>query len=267
VYREILAKWLRDALAIARRDSANLPAIQIQKLAYGRIDSIASRKNFRGIVIAAPHGSFDWYTSELVEELSYRTSLPAVVTRGFTPNECGGWRINVNRPTERRYPTDTVERSTDRAKDVYNQFKKSVFAAAHGPLDLYIDMHQNGTEENIEVAVLGITRAQAKAIKTAYRAIRDRVLGDEPEVARVNLIIEPLDQVAIGAWAAKDHGILRLANSSLHFELPSHRVFFRERARRAYTKILAELIDRITTLVPASVERKNAARPSTAAPN
>jgi hypothetical protein len=160
-----------------------------------------------------------------------------------------------------------VERSTDRAKDVYNQFKKSVFAAAHGPLDLYIDMHQNGTEENIEVAVLGITRAQAKAIKTAYRAIRDRVLGDEPEVARVNLIIEPLDQVAIGAWAAKDHGILRLANSSLHFELPSHRVFFRERARRAYTKILAELIDRITTLVPASVERKNAARPSTAAPN
>jgi len=64
------------------------------------------------------NGSFDWYTVELVEEMSYRTVLPAVVTRGFTPTECGGWGIDVNRPTKRRYPTDTVERVTDRAREV-----------------------------------------------------------------------------------------------------------------------------------------------------
>jgi hypothetical protein len=58
-------------------------------------------------------------------------------------------------------------------------------------------------------------------------------------------VIEPVDQVAIGAWAAKDHGILKVAPRSLHFEMPSHRVFYRQNARRAYRKILAELILRI----------------------
>jgi hypothetical protein len=137
---------------------------------------------------------------------------------------------------------------TDRAREVYERFTESVFEAARGPLDLYIDMHQNSSEGNIDVATLGITREQAKVIKTSYQEIRDRVLREEPEVTKVNLIIEPLDQVAIGAWAAKDHGILRLAKSSLHFELPAQHLFYRESARRAYTTILAELIHSITTM-------------------
>jgi hypothetical protein len=245
VYREIIAKWVIEASTVARRISVQMPEIQVKQLPYGRIDLIPSRNNSRGIVIGAPHGSFDWHTSELVEELSYRTSLASVVTRGFTPTECGGWRINVNRPTERRYPTDTVERATDRAREVYQHFTESVFEAARGPLDLYIDMHQNSSENNIDVATLGITREQARAIKSKYQEIRDRLLRNEPEVAKVNLVIEPLDQVSIGAWAAKDHGILRLSKSSLHFELPAQHVFYKEHARSVYTKILAELIDSI----------------------
>ena len=208
------------------------------------------------MVIAAPHGSFDWYTAELVEELSDRTSLPAVITRGFTPTECGGWRINVNRPTERRYPTDTIERKTERAEEVYRRFKEVVLRAAAGRLDTYIEMHQNGSEANIDVATLGIARDEALDIKTAYREIRDRVLRGVPDVVKVNLVIEPVDQVAIGAWAAKDDGMLRLSKSSLHFELPAQRLFYRDRARRAYTKILSELIDRIVRSRLGLVEAK-----------
>jgi hypothetical protein len=244
-YREILAEWVIEASAISRGISARLAEIEVQRAPYGRIDSIAGSAKVQGVVIAAPHGSFDWYTGELVEELAHRTLLPAVVTRGFTPTECDGWRINVNRPTERRYPMDTIERRTDRATEVYRDFRNIVFKKARGPLNLYIDIHQNGTEMDIEVATRGITRAQAAAIKTAYQEIRDRVLAEAPGVAKVNFVIEPLDQVAIGAWAAKDHGILALAKRSLHIELPAQQVFYGRLARRAYAKIFAELIMRI----------------------
>jgi hypothetical protein len=242
IYRQIIAQWVLRASVVAQQTKGQAYG-ETKISTYGRIDVIPSRKNIRGSVIGAPHGSFDWYTRELVEELSYRTALAGVVTRGFTPTECGGWRIDVNRPTERRYPTDTLERTTERAKEVYRQFTESVLAASGGPLERYIDIHQNSSEPAIEVATLGITRDHAARIKRAYTAIRSRVLRDLPEVAKVDLMIEPVDQVSIGAWAAKDHGILGLAKSSLHFELPSQYVFHGNSPRRAYTKILAELID------------------------
>jgi len=177
--------------------------------------------------------------------MSYRTGLPAVIARGFTPTECGGWRIDVNRPSERRYPADTVERVTHRAREVFQKYSQTVLKAADGALDLYIEMHQNGTQENIEVATLGIPRDEARRIKRAYADIRDRVLLEEKAVPKINLLIEPVDSVEIGAWAAKDRGMLRRAKASLHFELPSQRMFYRERSQRAYTKILIELVDRI----------------------
>jgi hypothetical protein len=245
VYQNILAAWVSEARSISMDDRVRRQEIDLAPMPLGRIDSIPARDDRRGIVIGAPHGSFDWYTGELVEELSYRTALPAVIARGFTPTECGGWRINVNRPSERRYPTDTIERRTERAEEVYRRYKAAVFKAARGPLDLYIDMHQNSEVDDIDVATVGITKPQAQAIKTGYRQIRDRVLREFPDVAKANLVIEPVDQVAIGAWAAKDHGILKVAQRSLHFEMPSHRVFYRQNARRAYRKIFAELILRI----------------------
>lgn len=246
-YRNILAAWVSEAKSISTDNRAGLSEIDVAPMPLGRIDAIAARDDRRGIVIGAPHGSFDWYTGELVEKLSYRTSLPAVITRGFTPTECGGWRIDVNRPTERRYPTDTIERKTERAREIYQLYLATVFRVARGPLDLYIDIHQNSDVDDIDVATVGISREEAQAIKFAYKRIRDMVLQDFPGVAKVKLVIEPVDQVTIGAWAAKDHGILRLAKRSLHFELPSHRVFSRDTARRAYRKILAELILQIVS--------------------
>jgi len=119
---------------------------------------------------------------------------------------------------------------------------------ARGPLDLYIEMHQNGSEPHIEVETQGISKREALTVKNAFREIQDQVLLTAPEVAKVDLVIEPVDQVAIGAWAAKERGLLRLARQSYHFELPSQRIFYREKTRRAYFEIITKLVERIAQL-------------------
>jgi len=125
---------------------------------------------------------------------------------------------------------------------VYHQFTARIVEASGGPLERYIEVHQNSSEPNIEVDFRNF-QYRAAQIKRAYTEIHERVLRDLPQFPKVDLRIEPVDQVAIGAWATKDHGILQLAKSSLHFELPAQFVFHGNSSRREYTKILAELID------------------------
>jgi hypothetical protein len=234
--------------------SKRLPVTQpfetvVRSTDYGRIESVPSRKRRNGIVIGAPHGTFDEHTAELVNEVSYRTGFAAVIARGFTPTECAGWRINVNRPTERLYPSDSLEIHSKRAQDVYQMFKQSVLEASRGDLNLYIDIHQNGRQRNIEVATLGISKAEAQVIKKTYREVRDRVLKSTPEVTSVDLVIEPIDNIEIGAWAAKAQGILGLAQKSLHFEFPLYNTLESSKARESYTEIVAVLLDRTAPLL------------------
>jgi len=62
-------------------------------------------------------------------------------------------RINVNRRRATLW-RDGSERETDRAKVVYQRFVETVAQAAHAPLRLYVDFHQNSSEGNIDVATL-----------------------------------------------------------------------------------------------------------------
>ncbi|MGH7854501.1 MAG: hypothetical protein ACREP3_13740 [Candidatus Binatia bacterium] len=250
VYTEILKEWAAHTLATVMENSSEVPEIDVKLMPYGRMEWIRSRKNIPSVVIGAPHGSFDRHTAELVQDLSYRTSFAAVIAKGFTPTECGGWRINVNRPTEKNYPSrgPEEERGTDRAVRTYERFRETVLRAAAGPLDLYIDIHQNSHDNNLDVATLGISRAEAEAIKKAYVEIRQQILRAYDNLPKVNLAIEPIDKVTFRARVAKEQGILRLAKRSLHFELPAHRVLYNPHARRVYTAILAKLVDRIAAM-------------------
>jgi hypothetical protein len=216
---------------------------------YGRIESIPSRNNQKGIVLGAPHGTFDEHTAEVVKEVSYRTGLAAVIATGFTPTECGGWRINVNRPSERRYPSGDIEIESKRSQEVYHNFKDAVLEASQNDLSLYVDIHQNGRQENIEVATVGVSKQEAQLIKKAYLAVRDRVLRFTPGVASVDLLIEPLDVIEIGAWAAKAEGILKVAKKSLHFELPLQSTLESSKARKAYTDILTAVLRQTTQIL------------------
>lgn len=242
VYIKILTTWVSEALSISLRNPSRLPEIRADFLPLGRIDSFPSRSNARGVVIAAPHGSFDRHTGEVVQALSYRTGFAAVITRGFTPTEAGGWRINVNRPTERRYPEHETERGTERSQNVYRRFTEAVIRAAGGPVELYFDIHQSSSQDHIDVATVGISVAEARAIKSVFDEIRDRVLAHQVNLPRVELLIEPLDKVMFTALGAKRRGILRWARRGLHIELPAHRILYSSRLRRTYTAILADLI-------------------------
>jgi hypothetical protein len=94
----------------------------------------APNEAMKGVIIGAPHGSFDEHTGEMVEQVSYRTGLAAVIAKGFTPTECGGWRINVNRPTESRYPSGEIEIDFERAQKTYHSFKAAVLSASQNDL-------------------------------------------------------------------------------------------------------------------------------------
>jgi hypothetical protein len=244
-YTRILSSWISEIFELVEDNPARLPQVTVKSMEYGRIESLPSSKHQKGIVIGAPHGTFDEHTAELVNEVSYRTGLAAVIARGFTPTECAGWRINVNRPTERLYPSDSIEIRSKRAQEVYRTFRQTVLKASHDNLHLYIDIHQNGRQRNIEVATVGISKEEARFIKQTYRELRDRVLKSTPGVTPVDLMIEPIDGIEIGAWAAKAQGILGLAQKALHFEFPLYGTLDSSKTRDAYKDILTLLLTRV----------------------
>jgi hypothetical protein len=248
-YERVLSKWISAAVTLARAPLPSIPHVEVKVMEHGRIEFIPSANQLKGIVIAAPHGTFDEYTAELVRRISHRTGMAGVVASGFTPTETSGWRINVNRPSERHYPGGGIEIGSARSKAVYEVFRETVLKASRGGLKLHVDVHQNGTQRDIEVATVGLSADEARTIKKIYRDARDSVLGGASDVTAVDLRIEPIDEIEIGAWAAKAGGILGIAKRSLHFELPLYETLGTAAARDAYARILVRLLTGASALL------------------
>jgi len=87
VYREVLSLWVTHALPAIMENFSGLPHMAVRVLEQGRIETIPSRQHRCGVVIAAPHGTFDEYTAEVVKQISFRTGISAVIAKGFTPTE------------------------------------------------------------------------------------------------------------------------------------------------------------------------------------
>ncbi|HVO92731.1 MAG TPA: hypothetical protein VMT22_07815 [Terriglobales bacterium] len=96
---------------------------------------------------------------------------------------------------------------------------------------------------------MGISKQAAHFIKKTFVTLRDAALAERPDIAPIDFAIEPIDELEVGAWAAKTNGILTLARHSFHFELPSHGVMNSARQRNFYTPILADLIVEIARRV------------------
>jgi len=254
LYAEILSRWAVRAIEILRENSLRLPQIKVQRMDLGRLEMVEPRNRLPGVVIAAPHGSYDEYTAEVVKRVSHRARLAAIIAKGFTPTEAEGWRINVNRPTEKTPYSEGFEPHSRRAARVYHAFKEIVFEACNRDLRLYIDIHQYSTDTKIQIATVGIPVAQARIVKMLYYEIRDRILAKEPNIPAVDLVIEPLDVVEIGAWAAKLEGILSLAKKSLHIEIPGHIAFATPEARAIYTQLLAALFQEVAPFLLSRAE-------------
>jgi hypothetical protein len=222
--------------------AAKRPVSSFEIGRLGQFEYSEPEPNMGGVVIGAPHGTYDEFTAELVKEVGARTGLATVIARGFTPTETGSWRINVNRPSEKNYLAPEFEVNSSRARKIYLAFKEIVLKAAGGDLRLYFDVHQYGVDSMIQIATVGIDSRQALGIKRAYQRIRDRLFVEHAGIDRVELLIEPVDKIEIGAWPAKYRGILSVARKSLHIELPLHTALRGKENRNFYTRVMAELI-------------------------
>ena len=214
---------------------------------------VAVRSGRPGFVVAAPHGTSDVNTDEIVADLARRSGFAMVVATGFalepdTP-ERAGRRYQVNRPLEGvpgRPPSE--EARTEAAQRVYDTYEARVREVAQGPLQLYVEIHGNNHGDaagRIEIATVGVDRELALRVRALAELIRDAHLRGYTGAPRLAILVEPADTLRYNASGAKRDGMLRLPARALHIELPRAA---RSEWRTLYTAILAELLTEAVTL-------------------
>ncbi len=218
------------------------PVIAQERLAHelGEFESLPSST---GVLIAAPHGTFDTNTAPLAVAAARRRGAGYVVARRFTVN---GTRINVNRPTEGANLACAREPHTARAKEVYGLYTRIVSTAAMGrPLRLYVEIHGNSdsrTAQLIEIATTGISRSQAQSVSEGFPAMLVRAREQMPAYPEIALRIEPLDRLVFVAACVKSIGIAGtdLVPRAAHIELP--RSLRAKESQQATALLIAEIV-------------------------
>ena len=175
-----------------------------------------------GVVIAAPHGTYDINTPLIAISTAAQLHAGYIVFRGAAP----GLRINVNRPTEGAGRTCANEPLTERARSTYETYVRLVrVAAGTARLPLYVEIHGNAeprTAPDIEVAAKGMGANDARALKEAYPLLLAAVRRRSPSFPALDLRIEPAEQLFFTATCTKTLGIFstEMIERALHFELP-----------------------------------------------
>jgi hypothetical protein len=176
-----------------------------------------------GILVTAPHGTFDRNTDAIAVQAAARLKAGYVVARGFH----AGARINVNRPTEGSGLPCGQERATERAREVYLEYERLVLLASGGaPLRVYAEVHGNSRAETsgqVEIATKGVSEKEAAEVKTAYAGILSMVRTQWPSYPVLHLLIEPVDRLYWTASCAKRIGTMAQESiaRALHFEFPA----------------------------------------------
>lgn len=173
-----------------------------------------------GLLVAAPHGTYDANTAPIAIGAARDLGAGYLAAWRFsTPDKV---RLNVNRPTEGALLSCSQEPQTERAKEVYEIYSGLAAKAAPGGMRLYVEIHGNSnpnTAQNLEVATVGLTAAQAQSVKAAYPALLAQVRGKAGDFPELALLIEPLDRIYWGAACAKRFGVLG-KQRGVHFEFP-----------------------------------------------
>jgi len=191
---------------------------ELVRHALGEFQYVAAT---HGVLIAAPHGTSDVNTAPIATDAARLAGAGYVVTSRFFVDKV---RLNVNRPTEGAFLPCAQEARTERAKSVYDAYTGILEKAAGGnPLRLYVEVHGNSnpkTEQNIEVATVGFTAAEVRAVKDGYAAILARVRDSARDYPELALLIEPADRITYTAGCTKKIGAFTLAPRGVHFEFP-----------------------------------------------
>lgn len=177
----------------------------------------------QGIIVAAPHGTYDIRTDGLSKDVATLLGAGYVIARGFSS---GASRINVNRPTEGAGRLCERERHTERARDVYNHYVRLIGKSSdHKALRLYVEIHGHTSlafPNRLEIATTGITREEARQLKERFSASLAHTKAVYPAYPELELRIEPLDKVFFGAGCNKKIGYIstRRMDRTLHMEIP-----------------------------------------------
>lgn len=177
----------------------------------------------QGIIIGAPHGTYDMRTDVLAKEAARMLGAGYVIARGFSS---GAWRVNVNRPTEGAGRTCERERRTGRAQDVYDHYARLIGKSCNGQaLRLYVEIHGHSSlpfSNRLEIATTGITHEEARQLKERFAAFLSQAKAVYPSYPDLELRIEPLDKIFFGAGCNKKIGYLstRPTSRALHMEIP-----------------------------------------------
>src|SRR5688572_22275165 len=83
LYAAIFSIWMTEIVHMIRENPRGLRQAHIKIMDLGRFDSFHGGGATQKIVIGSPHGSYDEYTAELVQQISHQTGLPAVISSGF----------------------------------------------------------------------------------------------------------------------------------------------------------------------------------------
>lgn len=177
----------------------------------------------QGIIIAAPHGTYDIRTDALAKDVAGMLDAGYVIARGFSS---GASRINVNRPTEGAGRVCERERRTDRARDVYDHYARLIGKTCDGKaLRLYVEIHGHTSLpflNRLEIATTGMTVEEARQLKECFPTFLAQAKAVYPAYPELELRIEPLEKVFFGAGCSKKIGYLatRHMKRSLHMEIP-----------------------------------------------
>ncbi len=219
-------------------------ATKEEALAFGSFEIVQGKPGLRGVVLAAPHGTADCNTGVIVKNLARDVGISVLIASDR--------RINVNRPTEGAGLNSNQEIWSPRAAHVWDEYRRLMLEAAGPRLALYIEIHCNthpATGGMIEVATKGVSRDQAALLKRRYYEARDRIVsGSTP---KVDLKMEPVDQVYMSAGAAKNNGAMGLAPVAIHIEIPGPVTNIATRENDPYRKVFASFLrDAIANLNP-----------------
>lgn len=240
---------LLRAVAILALLAQGCAALRVEPESPPAPGPLVSQKGRPGIVIGAPHGTSDAETGRISRELARRTGFGLVVAT-YGDLDSGRHRLNVNRPTEGvQGGSPSEEVPTEQARQVYDAYAGRVSEVAQGPLNLYIEVHGNVRKESagrIEIATVGVSREDAWMLKTLLELIRDAHLGGRPEIPRLDVLVEPLDQLYYMASAVKQVGIFTLPQRAIHIELPR---LARTLGREAYTDVLGDFLSQAANLL------------------
>jgi hypothetical protein len=186
----------------------------------GQFETLSSKQ---GVIIAAPHGTYDIRTDVLVKDVARIIGAGYIVARGFSS---GTSRVNVNRPTEGAGRTCERERHTERARDVYDHYVRLIGKSCDGKsLRLYVEVHGHTSIpflNRLEIATTGITMEEARRLKERFPAFLAQAKALYPAYPELDIRIEPIDKVYFGAGCNKKIGYIstRHMDRALHMEIP-----------------------------------------------